>query len=75
MDGKVKSSEVVKWLGYVLLVIVAIVAWSLSARHLHAWAMKDLKETDGPAWLVPATFDLAPLGISLVVYRPWLRAR
>jgi hypothetical protein len=75
MNGKVKASDVIERLGYTILVVVALVSWSLSARHLHAWAMKDLRESTGPAWLVPATFDLAPLGLSLVVYQARRKGR
>ncbi len=75
MNSKVKPASVVGGLGYVLLIVVAIVSWSLSARHLHAWGMKDLHESNGAAWLVPATFDLAPLGLSLVVYQARRKGR
>jgi hypothetical protein len=75
MNGKVKASDVIGRLGYVILVIVAIVSWSLSARHLHAWGVRDLHESDGAAWLVPATFDLAPAGLSLVVYQARQKGR
>lgn len=75
MLSRVKAADLVGILGYVLLVIVATVSWSLSARHLHAWGMKDLHESSGAAWLVPATFDLAPSGLSIVVYRARRRGR
>jgi hypothetical protein len=75
MNTKVKPAAVVGGLGYVLLVVVAIVSWSLSARHLHAWGMKDLHESNTSAWFVPATFDLAPCGLSLVVYQARRKGR
>ena len=75
MKLKVTPAAVVGGLGYVLLIVVSIVSWSLSARHLHAWGMKDLHEKSGAAWLIPATFDLAPLGLSLVVFQARRKGR
>lgn len=75
MNGKVNASEITGRLGYGLLVVVAIVSWSLSARHLHAWGIRDLHESNGSAWLVPATFDLGPAGLSLVVYQARKKGR
>ena len=72
---KATPETIIGRLGYVLLVVVSIVSWSLSARHLHAWGMKDLHEKSGAAWLIPATFDLAPLGLSLVVFQARQKGR
>ncbi len=64
-----KDSVVLGWLGYLTVLGVAVSGWALSFRRLHAWGMDALGESSGWAWLVPTTFDLAPLGLSLVVYR------
>ena len=63
------------WAGYGLVLVVAAAGWSLSYRALHSYGMESLGETRQAAWLVPLTFDLAPLGLSIVVFRARQRAR
>ena len=77
MLSKLKATPetIIGRLGYVLLVVVSIVSWSLSAKHLHSWGMLGMKESNNSAWLVPATYDLAPLGLSLVVFQARRKGR
>lgn len=61
--------------GYLIVLAVAVSGWSLSFRQLHAWGMDALGETTDAAWLIPMTYDLAPLGLSIVVYQMRRRGR
>src|SRR6202012_1125623 len=54
----------------VLLVLaVAGAGWSASFLSLHTFAMVHMGLTERQAWLVPATFDGAALGLSLLAFR------
>lgn len=61
--------------GPILVLVVAFSGWSLSYRKLHGYGVLRLGETDGFAWLVPLTFSLAPLGLSLVILQAKRKAR
>lgn len=54
--------------GLLLTATVAFSGFSLSARRLHDYGMRYLRESELAAWLVPTAFDLAPLALSLMVY-------
>ena len=54
----------------VLLVLaVAAAGWSASFLSLHTFAMVHMALTERQAWLVPATFDGAAFGLSLLAFR------
>jgi len=59
-----------------LVVAVAAAGWSASFISLHDFAMAHMGfRTSKPAWLVPATFDGAALGLSLLAFRAAIYGR
>lgn len=62
-------------LGFALLLIVAGSGWALSFSNLHDYGVTTIGLGAQQAWLVPVVFDLAPLGLSIVVYRAQLQGR
>jgi hypothetical protein len=59
-----------------LVVAVAAAGWSASFISLHDFAMTHMGfRTSKPAWLVPATFDGAAVGLSLLAFRAAIYGR
>lgn len=61
--------------GFVLVLIVAVSGWTASFIGLHDFGVRHMGLSESTGWLVPATFDGAPLGLSLVVFRASIHGR
>lgn len=61
--------------GFLLVLVVAGAGWAASFIGLHDFAVNHMGLTDDSGWLVPITFDGAPLGLTLVVYRASISGR
>ncbi|WP_181468084.1 DUF2637 domain-containing protein [Streptomyces sp. Amel2xB2] len=61
--------------GFALVLVVAVAGWSASFIGLHDFATKHMGLNEDQGWLVPITFDGAPLGLTLVVYRASVNGR
>jgi hypothetical protein len=61
--------------GFILVLIVALAGWTASFIGLHDFGMRHMGLSADAAWLVPITFDGAPLGLSLVVFRASIHGR
>jgi hypothetical protein len=61
--------------GFVIVLTVAVAGWSASFIGLHDFAVRHMGLNKETGWLVPITFDGAPLGLTLVVYRASLSGR
>ncbi len=59
----------------VLVVAVSVSGWSASFISLHGFAVTHMTLTERAAWLVPATFDGAALGLSLLSFRAAIYGR
>jgi hypothetical protein len=61
--------------GFALVLGVALSGWSASFIGLHDFGVHHMHLSNGAAWLVPATFDGAPAGLSIVVMRAGIHGR
>lgn len=61
--------------GFVIVLCVAVTGWWASFIGLHDFGHQHMSLSDSEAWLVPGTFDGAPLGLSLVVFRASINGR
>ena len=61
--------------GFLIVLVVAVSGWTASFIGLHSFGMTHMGLTAHTGWLVPATFDGAPLGLSLVVFRASIHGR
>jgi hypothetical protein len=61
--------------GFILVLAVAIAGWSASFIGLHTFGVGHMSLSHRAAWLVPATLDGAPAGLSLVVFRASIHGR
>lgn len=73
------QSRVRRWLNPTALGFVALAAlmgWSASFVGLHAYAVTDMTGFNvGTGWFVPATFDGAAFGCTLITYRASINGR
>ena len=73
------QSRVRQWLNPTALGFVALAAlmgWSASFVGLHAYAVTDMTGFNvGTGWFVPATFDGAAFGCTLITYRASINGR
>ena len=56
-------------LGFIIVAGVAFAGWTVSFIGLHTFATQHMSLTWTEAWLVPATYDGAPAGLTLIVMR------
>lgn len=61
--------------GFVMVLGVAVSGWSVSFIGLHNFGVAHMGLKSGTAWLVPATFDGAPAGLSIVIMRAGVKGR
>lgn len=61
--------------GFAIVLAVALSGWSASFIGLHDFGVHHMHFSTRAAWLVPATFDGAPAGLSIVVMRAGIHGR
>lgn len=61
--------------GFLIVLAVALAGWSASFIGLHTFGLGHMSLSNRAAWLVPATLDGAPAGLSLVVFRASIHGR